>query len=244
MLNYIKAELYRNFNRKYFWGYTGAFAVFAVLINILLKISNSNNQIDTLEMTAYMLSAIVFLLLPIVDMVTAEEHKNGTIKNIVSSDASRNTIILSKFIVSIILGFLYAAIVFCAYYASGTLLFGIGKSNVKLGFLRILTSVPLYIGALAIGTFMATVIKNNTIFAFVYAGVFSIIPQIIKLFAVIFPQLIHFFQKVYNVLITVQLDSFRLSFTPAVVSKTVISGIIYTLVFMSLSLVCFKNEEI
>lgn len=242
MLNYIKAELYRNFNRKYFWVYTGIFTILSVMLNIICKVQNqSNNFNDMLIATIEMLPFAVFLIVPIIDMASAEEHKNQTIKNVVSSGMPRNTIILSKFIVSVILCFLWAVIILGIYYISGICLFGIGKGYIKLELLTLLTSVPLYIGVLAIGTFMAAAISNSTIFAFVYAGVFAITPTFIKiLMALVSPQ----FKKIYDVLITVQFTSFKKDITTAAASKAVISGIVYTLIFLTLSLIYFRRKEI
>lgn len=246
MLNYIKAELYRNFNRKYFWVYTGTFTILSVIFNIICKAENQPDNLNNMLIaTIAMLPSAVFLILPIIDMTSAEEHKNQTIRNVVSSGMPRNTIILSKFIVSVILCFLWAVIILGIYYISGICLFGIGvgigKGYIKLELLTLLTSVPLYIGVLAIGTFIAVAISNSTMFAFVYAGVFAITPTFIKiLMALVSPQ----FKKIYDVLITVQFMSFREGITTAAASKAVISGIVYTLIFLTLSLIYFRRKEI
>ena len=84
MINYIKAELYRNFNRVYFWWYTFAIAAFTLLANILLKISsvseNAISLVELIEISTHMLILPIFLIPAIVEMVTAEENKNLTSK--------------------------------------------------------------------------------------------------------------------------------------------------------------------
>ena len=57
-----------------------------------------------------MLTLPVFLIPAIVEMVTAEENKNLTSKNILCFGLSRNKFVLSKIIVSIILSTIAAVV--------------------------------------------------------------------------------------------------------------------------------------
>lgn len=242
MLNYIKAELYRNFNHKYFWIYTGIFSIGALFISILFKSrGNSIPLSDMLKATIYLLSSAIFLLVLIIDMATAEEHKNNTIKNVISSGMPRSTFVLSKFIVTVILTFVWAGIILSVFYISGICMFGIGKGDIGNECLRILTSIPLFIGAISIGTFLAIIIENNSIFAFAYIVVFTGVSLIVKMLkTLVSPQ----FGKLYNVLITTQLGNFKNVFSSSMAEKAIVSGIVYTLIFLILSMIYFNRKEI
>ena len=244
MLNYIKSELYRNFHRKYFWVYTGIFSLLGLLMNLIGTSNNSKVPLgDALSMCVYIFVFTIFVLLPIIDMVTAEEHKNGTMKNTISSGISRSTVVISKFIVTIILCFAFGIIGLGVFSLSSFLLFGVGNEALLCSSaLKILVSLPLFIGAVSIGTFIALAINNNTIFSFVYFGVFLITSYIIKMLSMLVSRN---FEKIYNILITVQLNSLRGDqLTSNITSKAIISGIIYTLVFLVLSIIVFNKKEI
>ncbi|BDR71062.1 hypothetical protein K144313037_24740 [Clostridium tetani] len=250
MLNYIKAELYRNFNRIYFWGYTFSIAAFAVLINILLKISNVSETaislVELIKISTHMLILPIFLIAAIVEMVTAEENKNLTSKNIISFGLSRNKFVLSKIIVSIILSIIAAVIILTLFFGSGTLLFGIGKgfsTSIVINFIkRLLVSTLLWIGSITICTFLASIIKNNTTFAFAYAALLVIFSKVIKLLSVFVSNK---FQYIYDILISTQINKLT---APELTSSTLICaaliGIVYTIVFTVLTMICVKNKEI
>lgn len=244
MLNYIKSELYRNFHRKYFWVYTGIFSLLGLLMNLMGAGHNGKTPLsDALSMCVYIFVFIIFILLPIIDMVTAEEHKNGTMKNTISSGISRSTVVISKFIVTVILCFVFGIIGLGVFSLSSFLLFGAGNEALLCSSAtRILISLPLFIGTVSIGTFIALAINNNTLFSFAYFGVFTITSYIIKALSKLVSRN---FEKIYNILITVQLGSLKGNqLTADITSRAIISGIAYTLVFLVLSIVVFNKKEI
>ena len=248
MLNYIEAELYRNLNRTYLWGYIALISVFALAMNVLIKIfsiANSGYGLYTMfSLTTNVLLVPIFLILPILDMSLAEEQKNQTMKNTVAFGLSRNKFVLSKYIVSIILSFIFGVIMLGVFYGSGAILFGLGAGSSAMisdALLKLLISLPLWIGAISIGIFLSLAISNNTVFSFVYTGIFLVVSLIIKiLYKFVSNDLIN----VYNILISTQLKSFAGKLTSHSITLAVVSGIIYTLVFMMLSLIYFNRKEI
>lgn len=247
MLNYIKAELYRNFNRALFWVFTGITAGLALLINIILKMNHVPGMglTSLVEGTVYMLTAPVFLAITFVDMITAEEQKNLTVRNVVSFGMTRSKLILSKLSASIILAFISALMILIVFYGSGTILFGLGKDfpgHIQTNLIKMLVSIPLWIAAIAIGTFLSLVFSNNTIFAFVYVGVFLVTANVIKLLAVLVSSK---FMNVYNILITPQLQKLGSSaVTSHDLTFAVLSGVIYTIIFTILSILYFERKEV
>lgn len=251
MLNYIKAELYRNFHRAYFWIYTGILTILPLIINIICKFQNSNVSTTGLKelfgIGIYMIAFPIFVVLAFVDMTTAEEQKNQTMRNIVSFGMERNKIVLSKLMTSVILAFLSAIIILVVFYGSGAILFGLGNnfSAIASEFLvRILAAIPLWIGSIAIAIFLALLINNNTIFTLIYIGLFLITPSIIGL-------LTYFVSKNFkylgNILITTQLGKLKAT-TPNIACQDLISavaiGIMYVIVFTILSMIYFKRKEV
>ncbi|OPJ57902.1 ABC transporter permease [Clostridium oryzae] len=249
MINYIKAELYRNFNRKYFWLYTGIIVAAIVGLNLLLRASasgsNSYNLSIAMGLSVRMLTVPIFLAFVTLDFSILEEYKNLTMKNVLSFGLPRSTYILSKFIVSVFFSLLLALIVMVSFYGSTALLFGIGHKAGAITFSTLLSiiaaSIPLWIASLAIGTFISVIISNPTIVSFVFAFLFLVGAQLVKL---LYMLVSHNFIHVYNILITPQLGNFAVKFTSASIEKAVISGIIYTIVFIGLSIIIFNKKEI
>lgn len=250
MRNYIKAELYRNFNRLYFWCYSGVVAALLIILNIIFK----SNNVANLNLTAFigfgimMFSMPIYMILPFIEMVTSEEQKNQTLKNSVSFGIPRYKIVISKIIVTVILSFIAAIIILIAYFGSALIFFGVGKDfsiDILYEFMkRIGVSVILWIAAITVGTFLALIFKKNNIFAFAYFCLFSIPSKIVKLLMELVSDK---FKHVYNMFITTQITNLS-SGEPSLAGKTLttaaIIGILYIVVFTILSVFYFNKKEI
>ncbi|KGI36505.1 ABC transporter permease [Clostridium tetani] len=250
MRNYIKADLYRNFNRVYFWGYTFGIAALPLLLNIILKITNVSEDTMSLaillQLSVHMLIIPVYLIAPIVEMVTAEEQKNLTLKNVLSFGTSRNKLVLSKIIVSIILSLIAAIIILTIFFGSYIILFGIGK-GFSLGLVgnfikRLLVSTILWISAIAVCTFLAFAIKNNNMFAFSYVLIFSMLGSVIKVLSSFVSSK---FQYIHNILISTQIGKLGApEITSSTLTHAAFIGIMYLVVFTILTMIYVKNKEI
>lgn len=246
MLNYMKAELYRNFNRSYYWGFIVAISLFTILFNGMIVAEPGMNLVSLMYLGVQLLNAPVFLVFIIVDMVTNEENKNLTLRNVVSFGTSRNKIILSKIIVTIILSIIAALIILTAFLGSGALIFGLGDGFsmdiVKDFSLRLLGALPLWIGSIAVGTFLGIVLKNNTLSSFVYFGLFTILKNIIQILSFFISDK---FMYIYNLLITVNLENFKAeAITNDILVRATLLGIGYTLLFTILTMVYFNKTEV
>lgn len=247
MINYIKADIYRNFNRLYFWGFVTFTSLLGFAFNILMKLSNPNFMISDLFFYANQFLLIpIFLVALIIDMVISEEYKNLTIKNVVSFGLSRDKIILSKIITTIILSVVAAIIILVIFLGSGLILFD-GKdvlsfSIVKNFFLRLGTAVPLWIGAITVGTFITLLIRNNTISAYAYFALFTATGIIIKILAGLISDK---FMIIYKYLITTNIH--KLS-EENLVSGDYISiliiALVYIIVFTLFCVTYFRKKEI
>lgn len=247
MRNYIGAELYRNFNRVYLWLYTGVFAVLALAAVIILRANNvpEINLTSLTEMSNSMLIMPVFLVVAMIDMVTAEEQKNQTMRNTVTFGISRNKIILSKLIVTVILSLISAFIILALFLGSTTVLFGLGAGfpGVFLThFLRIIVAVPLWIAAISVGNFLAIFISNSNIFAAVYGVVFLMSTRVLQVLGVVVSDKFEYARKY---LITTQLNKLRgTNLTRDDMLFMVIIAIGYILIFTILSMCYFNKKEI
>lgn len=248
MINYIKAELYRNFHHVYFWTWTGVFAISSILLNILFRAGNSTTQAQLLGTSLMALPLPIYIVLCYIDMTSAEEQKNKTMKNVLSFGLSRNKFVLSKLIVSIILSFLGAFIIMGAFYGSGALLFKAGKdfSMVLPIFIKsLVAALPLWIAAVSIGLFLSIAFSSNTIFSIAYVIIFSATAGIIK-FLMIFVS--KKFITVYNMLITVKLSNLSpqsgIKLTNHIIFTDVTLGIVYTIIFTALTMIYFSKKEI
>ncbi|MBV7273355.1 ABC transporter permease subunit [Clostridium sp. PL3] len=250
MINYIKAELYRNFNRAYLWVYTAIIAALVLAVNIIINISHAGNGVNlslsnVLEITNSMMIIPVFLVAGMIDTVIAEENKNKTMKNVIALGIDRSKLILSKFIAAVILACIAAVIILAVLYGSGALLLGLGD-NFNIIFLdhfkRLAASFPLWMAAIAVGIFLNIIINNSTVCAFVYAIVFLMTPLVTKFFIIFVSDK---FKHVYNILITTQLGklSARVVASHDFITSIII-GFIYIIVFLAFSILCFKKKEI
>jgi ABC-2 type transport system permease protein len=247
MLNYIKAELYRNFNRMYFWIFTGSISALALAVIILGKANDMPGVSLSmlLDSSLFMLAIPVFLVAGIVDMVTAEENKNQTMRNVITFGVSRYKLVLTKIIVSVVLAFISAFIIIGIFYGSGAILFGIDqgvKEVLPIVSIRMITAVPLWIGAISIGTFLGIAIKNNTLFGFAHAGIFFITSKVIQLLSYVVSDK---FLYVNKYLITTRLNGLRTAGLPASeLWLSALIGLAYTVVFTALSMLYFNKKEV
>ena len=249
MLNYIKAELYRNFNRLYYWSFVIIISGLGLSLNILMKATSVNANMDLSELMYIGIKSInlpLFLVLMMIDIVTSEENKNLTLKNAVSFGIPRNRIVLSKIIATVVLSIIAAFIILTVFLGSGAMLFGLGKDFsidiVKDFSLRLLVALPLWIGGISVGTFLGIVFKNNTMSSFVYFGVFSMTGNIISLLSlIVYPKLMN----INKFLITTNLSNIK---ADTVASNTLgfaaLVGIGFTVVFTILSMLYFNKKEI
>jgi ABC-2 type transport system permease protein len=247
MLNYIKAELYRNFNRLYFWVFTGVLTALALFINIV-SVANDAPGIGLsmlLNSTLYVLSVPVFLVAMIVDMVTSEENKNQTLRNVITFGIPRHKLMLSKIIVSVILASISALIILGLFYGSGAAFYGIDegvKTVLPMVSIRLLTAVPLWIGAISIGTFLGMSINNSNLFGFAHAGIFFLTSKIIIILSYAVSDK---FMLLNNYLITTRLNNLRApDITAGELWISALIGLAYTVVFTVLSIIYFNKKEV
>lgn len=251
MSNYIKAELYRNFNRAYFWNFTLLTSATVLFFIIIGKVFNSGNLPMLLQIGIEMLGVPIFLVLMTIDMVSGEEIKNLTLKNSISFGIPRSKIVLSKIIVTVILSLIAAIIILTVFLGSGVILFGtegVTSALFKDFTLRLLGAIPLWIGAISVGTFLSYIFTNYTLFSFVYAAIFVLTRVILQFLSTIVSDN---FMYIHDILITSRLNSlskiYQQGFQPVTTDIMVFAitvGVAYTAVFTILSILYFSKKEV
>ncbi|ABW17690.1 ABC transporter permease subunit [Alkaliphilus oremlandii] len=249
MLNYIKAELYRNFNRVYYWAFITITSAVALLCNILIKSTGNVTSMSLSEIMYIGIQAInlpIFLVLMMVEIVTSEENKNLTIRNAVSFGIPRNKMIASKVVTTTILSSIAALIILTVFLGSGAILLGFGADFsleiVKDFSLRLLVAVPLWIGAISVGTFLGIVFKSSTVSSFIYFGVFTMARKIINVLEVIVSDK---FKYLHKILITTNLFNLRNDvLSNEIIISAILVGVGFTALFTILSMVYFNKIEV
>ncbi|MBX4262210.1 ABC transporter permease subunit (plasmid) [Clostridium estertheticum] len=250
MINYIKAELYRSFNRVYFWGYTAFIAILAVLSNVIVL--NIRNYYPTGSINSFFYSFIiscimipVFFVFGFIDIITLDENKNETLRNVVVFGVKRSKIILSKLVATVILAFIAEIIILVLFLGSAFILFGVNNELLTtiISFCqKSLVATPLWIAAISIGTCLAVIIKNNNVSSLVYVGIFLITDKIIKVLSVFVSEN---FKYVGNILITKKINEISAGpLTSGTIISSVLMGAIYTLVFTTITILYFEKKEV
>lgn len=187
MLNYIKAECFKTFNRVYTRNTLLIFALLAALVNVVFFMAFQSNPADSQELIRTSLSVIVpmllimvYMVLIMIDIVFSEEYKYKTFKNTLSFGFTRTQVYFGKLAVSIIVTAVISLITLFVYLATLFLLLGFPEDMNLIGlvFNRIAAAIPLYIGALCLCNACAFIIPNSTAFSFVYMG-FLIVPYLL-----------------------------------------------------------------
>lgn len=248
LLNYIKADIYKTLNRKYMYVFLGVMLLLALTFNVALRVYQFrfSSVYEVMDISLGLLIAPMFLVIMMVDVVIADQIVQHTYKNVVAFGASRVKLYLANVITSIIIAIVLAIIILAVFLGSAVLLLqpgdGLTAGFVCDYFLRIGAAMLVYIACIAIGSLLAIVLKNNTVFAFTYAGCFLFISGIIKLLATYVSDK---FSVLSKILLTTQVyNLIGKTVSGYQLLSAVFAGIIYTIIFIIIGVIVFKRQEI
>jgi ABC-2 type transport system permease protein len=244
MLRLIKAELYKTFNRAYFYATIGTTVFF--ILSIIFSANSLITVQGMMEIGLSVLISPVFIIIMFVSTTTNEEIKEKTLRNTVSFGVPRSKLYMAKVITSVILSFIAAAVILGAFVGGSFLMFepgsGLTASFVSGFFLRILSAVPLYTAAIAICALLGFVIKSEMVYALTYAGIFVAVKPIVQLLSFFVSDK---FLYIYNMLITTQLTNLgSMGTAGTVMLRSAVLGIVYTVFFLAIGVAVFKRQEI
>ena len=181
MIKLIRADLYKTFHRAYFYVMLLCLAGLAVVINLyLFRPAGSSVSTSWTMVIGYLLPYPAFLMPMLVDIVTAEEIKEHTMKNTLSFGTGRVQLYISKVITSILLGILLGAVAIGLYCGSSALFLAhdaaFTDTMIRDFFGRVAAACTVYLAGIAASTFFAILLKRNSLYIFAYL-LFLFLPQ-------------------------------------------------------------------
>ena len=190
----ICADLYKTFRRPFFYLFLAGMGVLAVAVNLSISRMAPENATVTnawMLVLAYFLSWPMLLMPVLVDLVSAEEYKEHTLKNSVSFGLNRTELYLSKIVSATVLGAVLGAVALGAYCGS-SLLFLRWDPAFQAAFAgdffrRVGVSCIGYAAAIPLAAFLAMLLQRNSLFVFAYYGALCLPQLLLQLFRL--PQL-------------------------------------------------------
>lgn len=172
MINLVKAELFRLFNRKFlyiFWGILMAFA----FINSVFAIS----PLETVISLAKVLVILPVFLWPLLtDIIVAEEYKDNTYINTVAYGVTKIQYFLTKALIASILVIISAFLTVTALWVGASIAYGyfVGGEFFINFVLSICAALPLYIAAAIFSVILVLLIKKGSQASFAYWGLITL----------------------------------------------------------------------
>ncbi|WP_411677687.1 ABC transporter permease [Caproicibacter sp.] len=187
MLKQMRADLYKVFHRPFFYFLLAGMVVLAFFVNFSLsKVSSMNSVYDSwIIVLMYFLSWPVLLMPILIDLVSAEEYKEHTLKNTISYGMNRAKLYCSQIAVSTILGVL-VGIVALGTYCGSSLIFLKSDPSFTTAFTadffsRVGISCIGYAAAIPIAAFFAMILQKNSLFVFAFYAVIFLPQLLLKL---------------------------------------------------------------
>ena len=185
MRNYLAAECYKVFHRKYF--YLTLLVVLALegvlLWGYSLTLNWGNPNVD-FNFAAGILATllVVGLYAPVLtgDMVFSEQYKNGTLKNEVCYGAPRLRVYLGKLLTAGLVSVLAAVAMLGAYIGGSALLFPANDQGWSLIACLLAGAPALWLAALGVTMAVYFLVRSTNVAAFLTVGILGVLPPILQ----------------------------------------------------------------
>ena len=255
MVNYIRAELYKVFRRKYTWiTLVVVLALESLLVAGWAFTNSHGNHVDFYTgagMLCSLLSLGFYATLLTCDMVFADQYKAGTLKNEVSFGIPRVRIYLGKYVVQLVLSLLFMAVMVVFYLGLCYLVLyrdpkmdGVAMQIVGY---CLLTALPLWIGVLACANACLFLIRSELAASIAAVCVFVMIPPVLEVCGALFIATPAYpvFQFLHRYMPTVMVDTAStIAGDWAYCGQAWIVGAIWLAVFTALGISAFRKKEI
>ena len=250
MRNYLMAECYKVFRRKYF--YLTLLVVLALegvlLWGCWLTSSWGNegmNFYSAATLVAVMLSIGAYAPVLTCDMVFSEQYKQNTMKNEVAYGLPRVRIYLGKLAVSTLVSLLAAAVMVALYVAGCWVLLPHNAQDatafVLIGY-SLAGAFPLWMGAQGITMACYFLVRNTTLAAFVSIGLLGVVPGILQGLGLLFNPV---FESVRQLMPTVMLEKLpNMAFQTDYMGLCWLVGIALLVLSIAVGLSVFQKKEI
>ena len=189
MRNYLAAECYKVFRRKYLYI---ALLVVLALEGLMLwgcwftwSRGNPNMDFYSAAITIVMLMSVgLYATVLTGDLVFSEQHKYNTLKNEVAYGIPRGRIYLGKLLVSILVAVVAAVVMTTVYVGGCWLLLPHGQYDgaalAAIGY-TLAGAFPLWLGAQGLVLACYFLIRNTTLAAFGAVALLGVLPAILQL---------------------------------------------------------------
>lgn len=178
MVNYLSAECYKAFHRKYFYIFLAVILSLAAAFMVLLRVEGLREtqtaegmimiqQVSVSELLGILsmsLSMGLYFLLIAADIVFSDQYKYNTLKNEVSYGLPRGRIYLGKLLSSALVAVALCAVLVGGYLGLSLLLFPAGEGlepGLRTFGLWLAASLPLWMGGLGLGLFLQFTMKST-----------------------------------------------------------------------------------
>lgn len=243
MLNFIKAELYKQFRLPLIYVINIVLAIGLILLCFTANLPDYTSQTrgEVLESIGFIFPVIA-IFLSIFTSVFLDDYRYSTLKNVMASDISRNKYYIGKLMVQTILGLITSAICLIVLFVS---LFILPAGDnlgiyIKSFLLRCLCSIPIYISLLAFINLLVVIFRKGTAYLAYY-----FIPMIVSIILAMLSSFSNIFEKLHYLSIEYALiPLIDMSATNEQLIYAVVLGTFWTIVFTGLGLTIFKNREI
>lgn len=162
MLNLIKADLYRFIHRPFPYIIAGIVSFLVIFVQFMFtEFSREYILMSVVPKVLEMILVFVFIF----SVFFEDEYKEGTFKNVASSNIPRGKIYLGKCISEIILALAISAVVFIAFIIGFSFLSWEQESSkvIFYEFLkRMVAVIPVFIGGIGVANFLRVIMKSNT----------------------------------------------------------------------------------
>lgn len=251
MLNLIKGELYKVFNRPVYIVTALLLWVGIVGMGIFFKYFGSfnlNGEYMTNPLVDISLGFIFITIwiLPMFTDVYIEEYKENTLKNLVSSSTPRWKIYIGKYITQILI-FLMIFISAIVVMGLTSILLGLldknGYEAIWTLILKFLVAMPIYFGVLALYNVITIIFKKETIVIVVIFAVISIVGVIGNFIAFVNGGLFEVLNN-YNIFNGAIQSLVYSDLNLPIVFRSIICGLGNMLIYLPLGLFIYKKQEV
>lgn len=211
MLNYVKAELYKVFHRKYVFIFLLVMFLGETALCMLWRFSSGNDMVsmdfaDAVRFLAFLLGMGLYATIITGDMVFSEQYKHSTLKNEVAYGIPRSRIYVGKLLAECVLAGILCVVIIGYYIGLNRILFpqaGEGDGEAVRWALQALGAcLPLWLASQALFHLFSTLFKSTGA-AFATVMVYLLLPNVFKILAVFVNE---GFQLFYEIMLTTQVD--------------------------------------
>lgn len=195
MLNYLRAECYKVFHRKYFWvTLLVLLGLESLLVGGWAFINHNGAHVcfdEALHMIGYELVLGLYFTVLVGDIVFAGQYKNGTLKNEVSFGLPRWRIYLGKMIAQMMTALVMCFVMMVYYVALCALVLPADGTVSNYEALQefgtlLLCALPVWLGTQSMVCACLFLIKGGTAAAITAVGIIALLPIGVELLGLIY----------------------------------------------------------